>query len=76
MPLVLIARLLTAATLSPSRLALTAAALLVAGVALFGIGISIGYSLSTKAALPVAQSLLMPLAFAGGLFLPLQMFPS
>lgn len=57
-PLVLIARLLTAATLPPSRLALTAAALLAAGVPLFGLGISIGYSLSTKAALAVAQSLL------------------
>jgi len=74
-PLVLIARLLTAATLPPSRLALTAAALLAAGVPLFGLGISIGYSLSTKAALAVAQSLLMPLAFGGGLFLPPEMFP-
>jgi ABC-2 type transport system permease protein len=74
-PLVLLAWLLTAATLPLSRLALTAAALLAAGVPLFGLGISIGYSLSTKAALAVAQSLLMPLAFGGGLFLPPEMFP-
>jgi len=74
-PLVLIAWLLTAATLPPSRLALTAAALLAAGVPLFGLGISIGYSLSTKAALAVAQSLLLPLAFGGGLFVPPETFP-
>ena len=71
-PLVLLAWFLTAATLPLSRLALTAAALLAAGVPLFGLGISIGYSLSTKAALAVARSLLMPLAFGGGLFLPPQ----
>lgn len=75
LPLVLIAWLLTAATLPPSRLALTAVALLAAGVPLFGIGISIGYSLSTKAALAVVQSLLLPLAFGGGLFLPPETFP-
>lgn len=74
-PLVLLAWLLTAATLPPSRLALTVAALLLAGVPLFGIGISIGYSLSTTAALAVAQLLLLPLAFGGGLFLPPETFP-
>jgi ABC-2 type transport system permease protein len=75
-PLVLIAWLLTAATLPLSRLALTAGALLVAGVPLFALGVSIGYSLSTKAALAVAQSLLLPLAFGGGLFLPPETFPA
>ena len=74
-PLVLIAWLFTAASLPLSRLALTLAALLAAGVPLFAIGISIGYSLSTKAALAVAQSLLLPLAFGGGLFLPPETFP-
>jgi ABC-2 type transport system permease protein len=66
---------LTAATLPPSRLALTAAALLTAGLPLFAAGISIGYSMSSKAALAVAQSLLLPLAFAGGLLLPPETFP-
>ena len=75
MPLVLIAWLLTAATLPFSRLAMTVGALLLAGVPLFAIGISIGYSLSTKAALAVAQSLLLPLAFGGGLFVPPETFP-
>jgi ABC-2 type transport system permease protein len=75
LPLVLIAWLLTAATLAPSRLFLTAVALLAAGLPLFAAGISIGYSMSTKAALAVAQSLLLPLAFAGGLLLPPETFP-
>jgi ABC-2 type transport system permease protein len=74
-PLVLIAWLMTAATLPPSRLALAAGALLAAAVPLFAIGISIGYLLSTKAAMAVAQSLLLPLAFGGGLFLPPNIFP-
>jgi len=74
-PLVLLAWVLTAATLPPSRLALTVVALLVAGVPLFAIGITIGYSLSTTAALAVAQLLLLPLAFGGGLFLPPETFP-
>lgn len=74
-PLVLIAWLLTAAALPPSGLILTAAALLTAGLPLFAGGVSIGYSMSTKAALAVAQSLLLPLAFAGGLLLPPQTFP-
>lgn len=75
LPLVLIAWLLTAATLPFSRLALTVGALLLAGIPLFALGITIGYSLSTKAALAVAQSLLLPLAFGGGLFLPPETFP-
>jgi ABC-2 type transport system permease protein len=74
-PLVLIAWLFTAATLAPSRLVLTAASLLIAGLPMFAGGISIGYSMSTKAALAVAQSLLLPLAFAGGLLLPPETFP-
>jgi len=75
-PLVVVGWLLTAATLPLSRLGLTAAALLAAGLPLFGAGITIGYSLSTKAALAVAQSLLLPLAFAGGLFIPPETFPT
>jgi ABC-2 type transport system permease protein len=74
-PLVIIAWSLTAATLPLSGLALTLAALLAAGVPLFTMGITIGYSLSPKAALAVAQSLLLPLAFAGGILLPPETFP-
>jgi ABC-2 type transport system permease protein len=74
-PLMLIAATLTAATLPVDRLALTLGGLLLAGLPLFCTGIAIGYSLSTKAALAVAQSLLLPLAFGGGLFLPPELFP-
>jgi len=70
LPLLVIAWSLTAASLSPNRVAVTGAALLVAGLPLLCAGIAIGYALSTKAALAVAQSLLLPLAFGGGLFLP------
>ena len=40
------------------------------------LGITIGYSLSIKAVIAVAQSLLLPLAFGGGLFLPVGTYPS
>lgn len=75
LPLALIGWLFTEATLPPGRLAL--AVLAIAGVALpfMLLGTAIGYSLSSKAALPVVQVVLFPLAFAGGLFLPPQAFP-
>jgi len=75
-PLVLLAAVATAASLPLARLLPTAVALLIAGLPLFAIGITIGYAVSTKAALAIAQSLLLPLAFAGGLFIPPNMFPS
>lgn len=74
-PLVLIGWAFTAATLPLGRIAVTLAAVLVAALPLFGAGIAIGYSMTTKAALAVAQLLLLPLAFGGGLFLPPQLFP-
>lgn len=74
-PLVVIAWLLTAATLPPGRLALTLVALLAAGVPLLALGLTVGYSLSVKAALAAAQALLLPMAFAGGLFVPPEAFP-
>jgi ABC-2 type transport system permease protein len=74
-PLAVVAWFCTAATLPLSRLPLTAAALLAAGLPLLALGIAIGYLLSTKAAMAVAQSLLLPLAFGGGLFLSPSTFP-
>lgn len=75
-PLVVLAGLLTAATLPPARL-LVAVAALVAGAAPFLLGgLAIGYALPVKAALPVANLLLLPLAFGGGLFLPPETFPA
>ncbi len=75
LPLALIGWLFTDASLPAGRLAL--AVLAIAGVALpfLLLGMAIGYSLSAKAALPVVQVVLFPLAFAGGLFLPPQAFP-
>ncbi|WP_298802091.1 ABC transporter permease [uncultured Pseudokineococcus sp.] len=74
-PLVVVAWLLTAAALPADRLVLTAGALAVAALPMLGLGLWIGYGMSTKAALAVAQVLLLPLAFGGGLFLPPEMFP-
>ncbi|MBD7917894.1 ABC transporter permease [Cellulomonas sp. Sa3CUA2] len=74
-PLVVIGALLTAATLTPLR-ALGAAAMVVAVAVPFTLlGLAIGYSMSTKAALAVVQCVLFPLAFAGGLFMPPEVFP-
>jgi ABC-2 type transport system permease protein len=75
LPLALIGWLLTAATLPLSRVAPTALGLLLAAVPLFAAGLAIGYSLPSKAALAVAQLLLLPLAVAGGLFFPPELFP-
>jgi len=75
-PLVLIGWLFTAADPTPGRLALGAVAVLVSATPFLLLGLAIGYGLSTKAALAVAQVVLFPLAFAGGLFLPPQMFPA
>lgn len=75
LPLTLIAWLFTAATLPADRIVL--AVLVIAAVALpfLLLGMAIGYSMSAKAALPVVQVVLFPLAFAGGLFMPPQAFP-
>ncbi|GAA4944191.1 ABC transporter permease [Actinoplanes utahensis] len=66
-PVVLIAALFTDATMSP--VAFAGAALLCAAISVPFIlmGLSIGYSLPSKAALVVAQILFLPLAFGGGL---------
>ncbi len=75
-PLLVVGALGTAATTTPTRLLLGIVALLVAALPfLFG-GLAIGYSLSSKAALPVVQIVFFPLAFAGGLLLPPESFPS
>ncbi|MGF1648417.1 MAG: ABC transporter permease [Kineosporiaceae bacterium] len=74
-PLVLLAWALTAATLEPARWPLAALALALSGTPLLFLGLAVGYALPTKAALAVAQILLLPLAFAGGLFLPPSTFP-
>ena len=47
-----------------------------AGLPFLGLGLAIGYRLSSKAALAVANVLLLPMVFGGGgLFLPPELFP-
>lgn len=75
LPLLLVAALLTEATVTPVRAVLGLAALAAAGTPLLFMGVALGYSLPVKAAVPVAQLLLFPLAFGGGLFIPPDAFP-
>lgn len=74
-PLLLLAAFLTEATLPVSRIVPCLLAWIVAGLPFLGIGLAIGYRLSSKAALAVANVLLLPMAFGGGLFLPPELFP-
>lgn len=74
-PLVVVALLFTAATTTPGRFLGALGGLLLAGVPLLALGLAIGFTLPAKAALAVAQVLLLPLAFAGGLFLPPSTMP-
>ncbi|MCC2333710.1 ABC transporter permease [Cellulomonas wangsupingiae] len=74
-PPVVIGIVLTAATLTPAR-ALGAVVMVAAIAVPFTLlGMAIGYAMSTKAALAVVQCVLFPLAFAGGLFMPPEVFP-
>ena len=75
-PLVVLAAVATSATLTPLRLVLGVLALSAAATPFLGIGLAIGYRMPVKAAVPVAQVVLFPMAFAGGLFLPPETFPS
>ncbi len=76
LPLLLIGAVATDAAPSVGQLLGGVVVVLIAGVPFLFAGLAIGYSMSVKAALPVAQVVLFPLAFAGGLFLPPAMFPA
>lgn len=75
LPLIAIGWLFTAATVTLGQLLAGIGTILAVSVPFVLLGMAIGYALSAKAALPVVQIILFPLAFAGGLFLPPQMFP-
>lgn len=75
-PLGLVAGIFTAAAPTPARLLLGVAMLLGAGIPFLMLGLFIGYRLSSKAAIAVVQVVLFPMAFAGGLFMPAEMFPN
>ncbi|MBL0887786.1 ABC transporter permease [Myceligenerans indicum] len=74
-PLILVAVLFTEATATPLRLVAGIGTILAVSVPFVLLGLGVGYALPAKAALPVVQAILFPLAFAGGLFLPPEFFP-
>lgn len=74
-PLLILAGSLTEASLPVSRIAPALLAWIATGLPFLGIGLAIGYRLSSKAALAMANVLLLPMAFAGGLLLPPELFP-
>jgi ABC-2 type transport system permease protein len=66
-PVIIIAALWTAATVTPAGFLAAVGATAVAAVPFTLMGLGIGYSLPSKAAIVVAQLLFFPLAFGGGL---------
>lgn len=81
-PLVLAVALLTSAPdaftsgdLAWWRLPAALGAVILVGAPFLAMGLFIGYLLSAKAAIAVAQVVNFPLAFIGGLMLPPEMFP-
>lgn len=74
-PVILIAVFLTAASTSPARALGGLAMVPVIAVPFTLLGLAIGYALPAKAAIAVVQVVLFPLAFAGGLFMPPEIFP-
>jgi ABC-2 type transport system permease protein len=67
LPVLVIAALFTKATVTPAGLLLGIGALLVASVPFTLMGLFIGYTLPSKAAIAVAQVVFFPMAFGGGL---------
>ncbi|MFI6759161.1 ABC transporter permease [Micromonospora sp. NPDC050417] len=66
-PVVVIAAVATAATITPASFLLALGAVVVAAVPFTLLGLTIGYALPSKAAIVVAQIVFFPLAFGGGL---------
>lgn len=67
LPVVVIAAVATAARVTPTQFLLGAAGVAVISVPFTLLGLAIGYSLPSKAAIVVAQLIFFPLAFGGGL---------
>ena len=66
-PVVVIAALFTAATVTPVGFLLALGTVVVVALPFILMGLAIGYALPSKAALAVAQIVFFPLAFGGGL---------
>lgn len=75
LPVLAVGWLFTAATVPPGRLVAAVGALLLGGLPFLLGGLAVGFSLPTKAALPVVQLIFFPMAFGGGLLLPPELFP-
>lgn len=74
-PLVLIGSLFTEAAVTATQFGLGLLVILAVALPFLSLGLAIGYSMSSKAAIAVVQVVLFPLAFAGGLFMPPEVFP-
>lgn len=70
------AALTTPSHLGPYRIACLSAALVFGAIPLALLGIALGYWLTPKGALPVANLLFLGMAFAGGLWAPPEQLPS
>jgi len=75
-PPLLVAVLLTEAAAPVGRVLAGIALVMISGVPFLFIGLTVGYLLSAKAAVAMAQVVVFPLAFAGGLFMPPEAFPA
>lgn len=73
-PVIVVGGLFTAAEASPLRVLAGFLALAVSALPFMLIGICIGYSMPSKAAIAVVQIVMFGMAFAGGLFLPPMLF--
>ncbi|MGI5271042.1 ABC transporter permease [Nonomuraea sp. CA-218870] len=74
-PVTLVAAIFTEADLSPARLAGMIGAVLAGSVPFMLIGLFLGLTLPSKAAIAVSQILFFPFAIVGGLMLPPQVMP-
>lgn len=75
-PLLAVGWIFTSASLPLGRLAASIGVVLLVAIPFTLLGLALGYWLSSKAAIAVVQVVLFPLAFAGGLFMPPEAFPS
>jgi ABC-2 type transport system permease protein len=74
-PVVLLGALTTAAEVSALGFVLGFAVLAVTSIPFLLIAVCIGYAFASKAAIAIIQVVMFGFAFAGGLFLPPQLFP-
>ena len=74
LPVIVLGALFTAANASPLHVLAGLLALIIGALPFMFIGLCIGYSMPSKAAIAVVQVVMFALAFIGGLFLPPLLF--